>query len=1092
MQFIQFTAARADTGQVLGYAKVTVYLTGTSTLAALFNAAGTSIANPTTADATGLVGVAAVNGSYDGVVTSADGSYSSPTILKLQLFDLAAVTQALAAGTFAGMIAKIKTTLALLNADLVATAGQLALVYADGTASNNDLYVKLGASGAGSWQGPLGFVSNQIAASVASATASAATASSAASAAGSRLRNGTVNPLSTDGSDGDFFLNTATTALWGPKASGAWPGSGVALKGADSTVPGPAFSAVLFTNLAATTNPASVVRIPVILNGYLTWFVRDPDQTTNTTIAQSFIDAVNTAEGAGPAAAALTAVQGILNRIRVKDLLNSYWVADDATQPLHAGHFGAVSDGAWNYAGAISGTDNTAAIQALIDWRQYLRQYTFSQTQECRIPPGVFRINNGLQLGYGDTFRQVVLRGAGPTFSGSGNGGGTTLVCDFDDRPAISIEGGRVSFAADMAIVSPRGLSWVYSKSLGSYNDTALISFGLDDKQLVNWFDPAYPTRSPFLRFNPHAAIAIDPYRGAQPAAAAAWAISTAIALGEYRTANSKLYIARTTGTTLGSGTGPAALADYVTDNTVTWSYVGPSTLSTFYPAATPPAFLPLANRVTYSTSKALSSNTPLSNVRMYGFTVGVAVQPCNDDSNADFTSLFDCEVTYGPFQLSVCNTQSRNVDARRMTGSNFHTAITTTKHGKQNGKLGGVYSNCSWSACYQLVDLGGTAIVGPHTFVECYVEGVQRIGDVSSGGNAGNAIVFDQCQFAFGHLIGNGRRGVPQSLLGNILVPVATGALTDTYNFRNCTFGGFSGMAPFLVAGVKLDNCTFTEVANLTMPAQWRARAYNTTAGGVVFPSFVSSYDQLIHYIATNETTLGQQKTLTNRVNKATSRDLPASIYTPSLSPTLGNSSEEITNPVQIPAMAKTGAGATCSLSGVTLTITTTFNDQTAIIYGMVIGAVLFDDNDGKTYIVRTRTGASGAYVYTCDLQTGYSYSVGGAIAYATPFLATVGNLYSALGGVFSVGYPMFGTLSTGGTAIPVARNDGYGGFIANTAGSMIQTNDRPFVDGFIDGWSTNGFNAVTATAAGSITIASAPSYNATGKRLQLWIRGS
>jgi hypothetical protein len=235
MQFIQFTAARADTGQVLGYAKVTVYLTGTSTLAALFNAAGTSIANPTTADATGLVGVAAVNGSYDGVVTSADGSYSSPTILKLQLFDLAAVTQALAAGTFAGMIAKIKTTLALLNADLVATAGQLALVYADGTASNNDLYVKLGASGAGSWQGPLGFVSNQIAASVASATASAASASASASASGSRLRNGTSNPTGAIGADGDFYLNTVTETMWGPKASGAWPTSGVTLVGPQGT-----------------------------------------------------------------------------------------------------------------------------------------------------------------------------------------------------------------------------------------------------------------------------------------------------------------------------------------------------------------------------------------------------------------------------------------------------------------------------------------------------------------------------------------------------------------------------------------------------------------------------------------------------------------------------------------------------------------------------------------------------------------------------------------------------------------------------------------------------------------------------------------
>ena len=87
MQFIQFTAARADTGQVLPYAKVTVYLTGTSTLAALFNASGGSIANPVVADATGLVGFAAANGNYDGVVVSADGFYTSPTISRLMIYD---------------------------------------------------------------------------------------------------------------------------------------------------------------------------------------------------------------------------------------------------------------------------------------------------------------------------------------------------------------------------------------------------------------------------------------------------------------------------------------------------------------------------------------------------------------------------------------------------------------------------------------------------------------------------------------------------------------------------------------------------------------------------------------------------------------------------------------------------------------------------------------------------------------------------------------------------------------------------------------------------------------------------------------------
>ena len=48
---------------------------------------------------------------------------------------------------------------------------------------------------------------------------------------GTSLLNGTSNPTSTQGNNGDFFLNTTSRTLFGPKASGAWPTSGVSLVG---------------------------------------------------------------------------------------------------------------------------------------------------------------------------------------------------------------------------------------------------------------------------------------------------------------------------------------------------------------------------------------------------------------------------------------------------------------------------------------------------------------------------------------------------------------------------------------------------------------------------------------------------------------------------------------------------------------------------------------------------------------------------------------------------------------------------------------------------------------------------------------------
>ncbi|WKZ65752.1 MAG: tail fiber domain-containing protein [Flavobacteriales bacterium] len=44
------------------------------------------------------------------------------------------------------------------------------------------------------------------------------------------MLNGTTNPASAVGSNGDFYLNTTTSTLFGPKAAGAWP-AGVALIG---------------------------------------------------------------------------------------------------------------------------------------------------------------------------------------------------------------------------------------------------------------------------------------------------------------------------------------------------------------------------------------------------------------------------------------------------------------------------------------------------------------------------------------------------------------------------------------------------------------------------------------------------------------------------------------------------------------------------------------------------------------------------------------------------------------------------------------------------------------------------------------------
>lgn len=75
-------------------------------------------------------------------------------------------------------------------------------------------------------QGPAGPTGPQGAAG----TAGAAGAAGAKGADGTKILSGTTAP--TGGNDGDFYLNTSTKTLFGPKASGAWPATGLSLAGA--------------------------------------------------------------------------------------------------------------------------------------------------------------------------------------------------------------------------------------------------------------------------------------------------------------------------------------------------------------------------------------------------------------------------------------------------------------------------------------------------------------------------------------------------------------------------------------------------------------------------------------------------------------------------------------------------------------------------------------------------------------------------------------------------------------------------------------------------------------------------------------------
>ena len=109
-------------------------------------------------------------------------------------------------------------SLAIENGTIVSGTIQgdnLILTKKDGTTVNAGIV--RGATGATGATGPTG-------------------ATGAQGSAGTSILSGNINPTSSVGNNGDFYINTQTTTLFGPKAGGVWP-SGVSLTGGTSGIP---------------------------------------------------------------------------------------------------------------------------------------------------------------------------------------------------------------------------------------------------------------------------------------------------------------------------------------------------------------------------------------------------------------------------------------------------------------------------------------------------------------------------------------------------------------------------------------------------------------------------------------------------------------------------------------------------------------------------------------------------------------------------------------------------------------------------------------------------------------------------------------
>lgn len=148
--------------------------------------------------------------------------------------------------------------------------------------------------------------------------------------------------------------------------------------------------------------------------------------------------------------------------------------------------------------------DCTAGIQAAIDYVMY-----GGGRGRVVIPPGKYRTTDTIHLGYGNTFKSVVVEGDGYNYRADAGFNGVAIVPDFNDRPAINIQGARGTVLRGVTIRG-KNFEWISTRNLGA------SAPALDDTDPASWVDTAFPT-SADSRYAPYAAITIDAYSGVQP-----------------------------------------------------------------------------------------------------------------------------------------------------------------------------------------------------------------------------------------------------------------------------------------------------------------------------------------------------------------------------------------------------------------------------------------------------------------------------------------------------------------------------------------------------------------------------------------------
>jgi hypothetical protein len=500
-------------------------------------------------------------------------------------------------------------------------------------------------------------------------------------------------------------------------------------------------------------------------------------------------------------------------------------------------------------------------------------------------------------------------------------------------------------------------------------------------------------------------------------------------------------------------------------------AYSGPRP-ATSYPNVNYPAFLGTVAQY----NKNFSSDVLIEDVYVQGFTVAVANQPCDADGNGDFTLLRRCYFEHCKWGVSVGNSQSRNVRIEALKASRMYSVLTNNQHGRQIGKFGGEIPDLSIFGAMNIFQFGGF-FAGPITFTNLYAESLWRIGDQTATSTSEVAFVFNTCEFSFDAQID--ARGIPATVLGGR-------ANVGSFVFNGCAFANYPSVVSMNYSGLSFVGGTTFRIDARTNP--YEKFAHNATCGGLI-TSFLSNPEDSDIRFRFFDLDSGAFEAVTART--ALWRKGSRKNCIPYYAMNIGAESEAYDNFV---SYTKYFSGVTAKSSFLSLTLsnktlTGTFSsraDWEFMSDGPLPGDLIWDDETGMTFFVRSRTGTT----FIAEAQNNYKASGGGGFTTFTPFSTTVGNLYYRNSRIYTPPFYLRGDTTAGNVTIAnVARDDGFSAWFD----SQIAVNDAFAIRSTQDNWlsEANPFIAARDQSIPSITLVSATGLRTeTRNRFDLLIR--